>query len=82
MANQWINCLIFFLLGIILHEMISGSRPFSGETSADLISSILRDQPALVSDLNAELPRQLGRIISRCLEKNAQKTYTICDRFT
>jgi serine/threonine protein kinase len=39
-----------FSLGIIFYEMITGRRPFHGDSSADLISSILRDTPDPVSD--------------------------------
>ncbi len=57
-----------FSMGVILHEMITGSRPFGGESSADLISSILRDVPESVTDLKVELPHHLGRIVRHCLE--------------
>jgi len=64
-----------FSLGIVLYEMSTGRRPFDGETSADLISSILRDSPDPVSDLRLELPRHFGRIIRHCLEKDPQRRY-------
>ena len=59
-----------FSLGIILYELATGRRPFGGETLADVMSSILRDTPSSVEDLNAELPRHLGRIIRHCLAKD------------
>jgi len=59
-----------FSLGIILYEMASGRRPFQGNSSAELISSILRDTPPAVTGLRADLPRDLARIIRRCLEKD------------
>ena len=34
-----------FSMGILLHEMVTGERPFKGESSASLISAILRDRP-------------------------------------
>jgi serine/threonine protein kinase/Tfp pilus assembly protein PilF len=58
-----------FSLGIIFFEMATGRRPFQGETPAELISSILRDRPRLVSDLRREFPVALGHLIERCLEK-------------
>ena len=36
-----------FSLGIILYEMATGQRPFHGQSSAELVSSILRDTPPL-----------------------------------
>ncbi len=59
-----------FSLGVILYEMASGGRPFAGETSADLISAILRDSPPPAHERNRELPRHLDRILSHCLEKD------------
>ena len=61
-----------FSLGIILYEMASGRRPFQGNSSAELISSILRDAPPVVTELRADLPRDLGRLIRRCLEKDTR----------
>ncbi len=59
-----------FSLGVLLHEMATGSRPFEGASSAELISSILRDQPAAVTDVRPDLPADLARVIRRCLEKD------------
>ncbi len=61
-----------FSLGLILYEMASGKRAFSGESSAELISSVLRDQPPSVNQLRRDLPRQLGRIIAHCVEKDPE----------
>ena len=60
-----------FSLGIILYEMATGQRPFRGHSSAELISSILRDTPPSVVQLRADLPEELARVIQRCLEKIA-----------
>jgi tetratricopeptide (TPR) repeat protein len=64
-----------FSMGILLYEMATGNRPFSGETSADLISSILRDTPDSVTELKVELPHHLGRIVRHCLEKDPNRRY-------
>jgi len=61
-----------FSLGVMLHEMATGARPFEGNSSAELASAILRDTPAAVTDLRADLPADLARIIRRCLEKDPQ----------
>ncbi len=64
-----------FSLGIVLYQMISGRRPFKGATSAEVISSILRDSPPPVTDLKMDLPPHLGRIVKRCLEKDVSRRY-------
>ena len=59
-----------FSLGVLLYEMAAGHRPFEGTSSAELISSILRDRPPSIADVRPELPADLSRIIRRCLEKD------------
>src|SRR5271167_2353991 len=59
-----------FSLGVLLHEMATGRRPFEGTSSAELVSSILRDTPPSVTDVRPDLPSDLARIIRRCLEKD------------
>jgi serine/threonine protein kinase/Flp pilus assembly protein TadD len=64
-----------FSLGIVFFEMATGQRPFRGENSAELVSSILRDSPRPVTQLNRGLPNHLGRIVARCLEKEPGRRY-------
>jgi serine/threonine protein kinase/tetratricopeptide (TPR) repeat protein len=64
-----------FSIGVLLYEMATGSRPFAGDTSADLISSILRDTPDSVTELKVDLPHHLGRIVRHCLEKDPNRRY-------
>jgi len=64
-----------FALGIILYELATGQRPFRGSTPADVTSSILRDAPAPVLSIRRDLPRDLNRIITRCLEKNPRDRF-------
>ena len=50
-----------FSIGIILYEMATGQRPFQGDTTASMLSSILRDTPTSATELNPTLPRDLGK---------------------
>ncbi|HSP91968.1 MAG TPA: serine/threonine-protein kinase, partial [Vicinamibacterales bacterium] len=59
-----------FSLGVLLYEMVTGQRPFQGRSSAETTSAILRDTPAAVTEVRADVPGDLARIIRRCLEKD------------
>src|SRR6185295_4252338 len=62
-----------FALGIILYELIAGVRPFTGDSSAEITSSILRDTPEPLTRVRSDLSVDLGRIVSHCLEKNPRE---------
>jgi serine/threonine protein kinase len=64
-----------FSLGVILYEMATGKRPFRGETSMSIIGSILKDEPTPATELNRSLPRDVGRILRRCLAKDPERRY-------
>jgi hypothetical protein len=62
-----------FSLGVLLYELCTGTRPFDGDTQMSILTSIIRDTPAPVTDLNTTLPHHLGRIIRHCLEKDVER---------
>jgi TolB-like protein/Tfp pilus assembly protein PilF len=64
-----------FSLGVVLFEMASGRAPFAGQSTAEVISSILRDQPARVYEANRNVPEELDAILRRCLEKVPAKRW-------
>ncbi|MGB5401511.1 MAG: serine/threonine-protein kinase, partial [Thermoanaerobaculia bacterium] len=64
-----------FSVGILLYEMATGGRPFQGETSVSLISSIVKDTPPSIDTVRAELPHHLARIVNRCLDKDPKRRY-------
>jgi eukaryotic-like serine/threonine-protein kinase len=59
-----------FALGIVFYEMLTGGRPFVGDTPTDVLSSILKDVPPAVSTRRAGIPRELARLVRRCLVKD------------
>ena len=59
-----------FALGVVFYEMLTGTRPFDGASPAATISSILKDEPRRVTELNASIPPRLGRVVRRCLNKD------------
>jgi formylglycine-generating enzyme required for sulfatase activity/dienelactone hydrolase len=64
-----------FSLGIVLYEMTTRRRPFDGDNSASILSSILRDSPAPVTKLEPATPAPLDLIIRHCLEKDPDRRY-------
>jgi hypothetical protein len=59
-----------FSLGAILYEMVSGRRTFHGETPADTMSAILKEEPEPLTVSTAGVPPALERVVRHCLEKN------------
>jgi Tol biopolymer transport system component/predicted Ser/Thr protein kinase len=65
-----------FSLGIVLYEMAAGRRPFDGETPMSVVTSIMRDEPSSILELNPGLPRHFSRILKRCLAKEPHRRYS------
>ncbi|MBV9609862.1 MAG: PD40 domain-containing protein, partial [Acidobacteria bacterium] len=64
-----------FSFGAILYEMISGKRAFRGETTADTMSAILKEDPPELSETNRAVPPAIERIVRHCLEKNPAERF-------
>ena len=64
-----------FAFGVVMYEMLTGSRPFTGRSTADVSSSILRDLPSTMKSIRPELPPSLDRIVGRCLEKERERRF-------
>ncbi|MCK5438712.1 MAG: protein kinase, partial [Gemmatimonadetes bacterium] len=64
-----------FSLGIVLYQLATGTRPFTGDNNARLASEILTSSPVPVTEVRAGLPRHLDRIINRCLAKDPGERY-------
>jgi Tol biopolymer transport system component len=64
-----------FSFGAVLFEMFSGKRAFSGSTSFDTLSAILRDEPQELSETQTTMPIAMQRIVRHCLEKDAERRY-------
>ena len=62
-----------FSIGVILHELATGQRPFVADSTAGVVSAILRDTPTPLRELRPDLPGDLARVIRRCLEKQVDQ---------
>jgi Tol biopolymer transport system component len=61
-----------FALGLVIYEMVTGQKAFSGASRASLIGAILRDDPPPISRQQPLAPRALDRVVSTCLAKEAE----------
>ena len=62
-----------FSFGVVLYEMVTGQRPFRGDSSVSTLSAILTQEPSAPRNIVSELPRELERVILRCLRKDPAK---------
>jgi eukaryotic-like serine/threonine-protein kinase len=64
-----------FSFGAVLYEMATGRVPFDGESSAEICSAILRDEPLPPSQFNPHVSPGLEAMILRGLEKDRELRY-------
>src|SRR5271169_2713724 len=64
-----------FSFGILLYEMCTGRSPFPGDTTGELLISIVQQVQITPAQLNPDVPDGLARIIDRCLEKDRELRY-------
>src|ERR1022692_535215 len=64
-----------FSFGAILYEMLSGKRAFHGDTAADTMSAILKEDPPDLNETNRNVSPALERVVQHCLEKNPEQRF-------
>jgi eukaryotic-like serine/threonine-protein kinase len=64
-----------FSFGLVLYEMATGQRAFTGETAAVVHDAIVHTAPVSVRELNSALPTTLAATIEKALQKNREERY-------
>jgi len=63
-----------FSFGSVFYELLTGRRAFSGVSTADTVSAILKEQPSPIKQ--TQIPSQLLQIVRKCLAKNAEDRFS------
>jgi Tol biopolymer transport system component/serine/threonine protein kinase len=64
-----------FSFGSVLYEMVTGRRPFQGDTRLSTLTAITRDEPQPLSEIAEGVPHDLAKIIHRCLRKDPARRF-------
>jgi serine/threonine-protein kinase len=64
-----------FAFGCVMYEMLTGRRAFLGETAADTMTAILKDEPTSIRTASSGVGLELERLIDRCLEKRPEQRF-------
>jgi eukaryotic-like serine/threonine-protein kinase len=62
-------------LGVVLYEMVTGVRPFKGETAASVLGAILKEAPQALSARQSFVPAGLASVVAGALEKDADRRW-------
>ncbi|HEU4713146.1 MAG TPA: protein kinase [Pyrinomonadaceae bacterium] len=68
-------------LGVVLYELATGRKPFTGETRQATINAILSTQPNSINTTNPSLPPDLDRILNKALDKDRDLRYQTASDF-
>jgi len=61
-----------FSFGAVFYEMITGQRPFTGDTQAAVLASLMKDSPPPIHHRQPAVPKALERVVRKCLEKKPE----------
>src|SRR5262245_40191524 len=64
-----------FAFGSVLYEMATGQKAFNGKSQASLMSSILKDEPQSISQVQPLAPAALDRVVKTCLAKDPDERW-------
>ncbi len=64
-----------FSVGVVLYELTTGQRPFTGANFAEIVNNIVHAQPTAIARLNYNVSPELERITLKCLQKSPDRRY-------
>ena len=64
-----------FCVGVLLYQLLTGQRPFEGDSVVSLSVQIAREEPRPIEQLRREVPARLRRIVDRCLAKQPEQRF-------
>jgi serine/threonine protein kinase len=64
-----------FSFGVVMYEMATGKKPFSGKNSLMTLDAVLHDKPVPPGELNPKVPVELEGIIGKAMEKDRKERY-------
>jgi serine/threonine protein kinase len=64
-----------FSFGVVMYEMSTGKKPFTGNNSLVTLDAVLHLKPVPPRDLNPKIPTELEGIIGKAMEKDRQHRY-------
>ena len=64
-----------FAFGVVLYEMLTGKKAFTGKTQASLFGAILKDEPTPISTIQPVTPPVLDHVVKRCLAKEPDERW-------
>jgi eukaryotic-like serine/threonine-protein kinase len=66
-----------FSFGSVLYEMLTGQRPFRGDSSMSTLAAIIKEEPKPLRALAEDLPGEVERIVRRCLKKDVERRFQL-----
>src|SRR5713101_4913918 len=64
-----------FSFGAVLYEMVTGRRAFAGNSTAETLAALMHEHPKAPRELAPDVPRDLERVILRCLQKDPDRRF-------
>ncbi|HLJ73407.1 MAG TPA: protein kinase, partial [Thermoanaerobaculia bacterium] len=64
-----------FSVGVVLYEMLTGSKPFSAPDVSGILRNVVEKNPPLASEINPDVPEAVGKFVARLLPKNPEERF-------